>query len=543
MAKPWHVIVTAIIGCCLTFTFSTLCYTLFVDIDLSKINDVVTNWKTAPITGIYFADSTCPDGYSAVTAIWHGTNSTACACADGTATTGTTASFSHTKCDDSHKELGCRKQPEFDAIDLSLWREKILCVQRDSVPQLISKTKSRPTSCENEDYTTCGNTCAQSTCPITDIISSSESLSDYEMNRTTGDSTTSWYYNTGATSSSDKMPINELKFRLYSDTQKRGACLKLRSQLYQSIQERRWNSYTYEAFYPKKCAKVDSRWSALDYQDEEDFLLDNFMASSYCLNYENASDYVNSGTRCGTSPNEDPNCMMYGRASTTLVTNGCGTYDEICQSIYYQSNCGALKRFATHDTKQSWAVMARHEIEWKSNCKSTMSDIDTANDSFQHFTDLLLANMIIVVICTYFSLSWYAFLFYTIISPERYRAKPGFVLSLIYSYLLLILSLIKLISLIITLSVIYPTITIISDGISCAKDKPTTSVFEGSSDDLTSVNVLLWFATIIEGISFILIKVLIIFKREPPGMNSVSAENSSNNNPQRAQRVTVIEMN
>jgi len=220
-----------------------------------------------------------------------------------------------------------------------------------------------------------------------------------------------------------------------------------------------------------------------------------------------------------------------------LVTAGCDTDDEICRSIYYQSNCGALKRLAKYDTRQSWAVMARHEIEWKSNCKSTMSDIDTANDNFQNITDLLLSNLIIVVICTYFSLSCYVFLLNTGIYPKLGGRAETFFKSLIQSYLLPILSLIKLISLVITLIMISPTITIISNGSSCATDHTTTSVFDDLSGNVGSVNVLLWFAIAIDGIGFILIMVTNnLMKRR---VNDVTALNNS----QQTHVVTAIEMN
>lgn len=454
------------------------------------LKDLIGNWEMSPITDIYFSNtSACPTGYTSAfsTPEWPGSNSSACACPDGASYT----SSSTSKCDKfSKKDDGCRKQMPFNSIELTEWRDINICVERDSKPQLISDTKTRPTAKDSGNceigYTACGSgsydgertTCVPegSTCPITGIEASSSVPSNYEdENKQTTNDGVNWYFRSEYV---NEMPINEFKLALYVPGKKRGICFRNNSQQKYVFE---WASYTYQPYYPDQCEHVDNRWSPVDYQSESSFLLDNFEETSYCTDYPSASDYIENGTRCSeSSPNDDPNCMMYGRASTQLAANGCDDNDYICQNIYYQSNCGGLKRFATQSTDKYWAVMGRHEIYWKSNCDVSMQDVKMMyDDGLSSIQTATIVNMAFTALG--YHLSFVCMIFHGANCDPGKGGNVELKLNyLIRNYFMLLIGILKIIPVIVALVYVGRANSFSSSALNCGTGR-TNAIFESMS--------------------------------------------------------------
>lgn len=93
----------------------------------------------------------------------------------------------------------------------------------------------------------------------------------------------------------------------------------------------------------------------------------------------------------------------YGTSSSSeeLYSKGCDSNDEICHQIFYQSNCGALKRWSEENDKY-WSIIYRHEIYWKTNCEISMIEIQQAEIILRHTIYLmLLLNVIVNFTCNF----------------------------------------------------------------------------------------------------------------------------------------------
>ena len=80
---------------------------------------------------------------------------------------------------------------------------------------------------------------------------------------------------------------------------------------------------------------------------------------------------------------------------------GCASDDRVCNEVLYQSNCGALKRWANQNDKY-WSIMFRHEIYWKPSCEVSMEDVRSAEELLTNDVDVaLLINLLINLICNF----------------------------------------------------------------------------------------------------------------------------------------------
>jgi hypothetical protein len=148
-------------------------------------------------------------------------------------------------------------------------------------------------------------------CPVTGAESGSTLPSGYSDNytMTTDDTSTNWFIRFEA---DGEMPINHVELVLYSPSAKRGHCFKTAAGIApnQESYGGKGKSDDYDNQYPGTCGQVDTRWRTLDYQDESDYMYENFIETSYCTGDRNTSDYLDTGRICGDSPFYDTDCMV-----------------------------------------------------------------------------------------------------------------------------------------------------------------------------------------------------------------------------------------
>lgn len=89
--------------------------------------------------------------------------------------------------------------------------------------------------------------------------------------------------------------------------------------------------------------------------------------------------------------------MLYGRTSSAFSA-GCGSLDTVCKNIYYQSKCGARKRFATQ-ASLSVGLYGRREQYWDPTCSATLpSLVDSESKVNNVSTSLLIWAVISIII-------------------------------------------------------------------------------------------------------------------------------------------------
>jgi hypothetical protein len=81
---------------------------------------------------------------------------------------------------------------------------------------------------------------------------------------------------------------------------------------------------------------------------------------------------------------------MFRYGDSTSSTFSCD--ETICNNIYYQSNCGDLKHWASSQSEY-WAVQFRREIYWKSDCDASMIDIKSTEKPIKEISTALGWNM------------------------------------------------------------------------------------------------------------------------------------------------------
>jgi hypothetical protein len=104
------------------------------------------------------------------------------------------------------------------------------------------------------------------------------------------------------------MPINEVKLALWYPDGKRGDCFGAGAD--QTSYGARGGSFNYANVYPNRCSKRDERWVVLDLRAEADHLSDHFDLDASCTGTTDTSDYVATGTVCGTAPFTDSDCTV-----------------------------------------------------------------------------------------------------------------------------------------------------------------------------------------------------------------------------------------
>mmetsp|Transcript_21179 Transcript_21179/g.27542 ORF Transcript_21179/g.27542 Transcript_21179/m.27542 type:complete len:712 (-) Transcript_21179:83-2218(-) len=369
-----------------------------------NLTAVIGNWERSPVTGIYLSSSeTCPTGYSLMDdPKWPGTYSSACACpTDAFSTIEGSLQYSSASatCDANQTDGGCFSQATLSSVSLKEWRGMYICLKREGEAQLLSSSKTRPIPKKNgvcqSGYQACGTgtydnartICFPDTydCPVSGVTTATSLPDGYEStNAMSTDDSNIWY---SRNSYMDEMPINHIELVLYKPNGKVGQCF-LGGGNHESY-DGDTNGYTYANNYPTKCSKLDTRWETLDYQTETDYLQENFDNEDSCQDDTDIADYIATGTKCGTYPNTDTDCMMYGASSSSI---SCSSTDSVCLNINYQSNCGALTRWANQND-QYWAVQFRREIYWKSDCDSSMTDIKAIQEPIDSIQQALGWNM------------------------------------------------------------------------------------------------------------------------------------------------------
>lgn len=395
----------------------------------SEFNDVITNWETPPITDFYFTStSTCESGYTALkTPTWPGTYSGACACANGAYSNAEgeyQVSSAFGSCDVNQTDAGCVSQPAIGAIELDEWHKSTICYKQEGAPQLLSATKERPAAKNNAEcaagYSACGSgstagdrtTCVKSTqtkCPLTNLEATTTAdggataPSGFSLGHATVDKNTTWWY-ADAVTTSGFMPIVEMKLALYDPTGKRGECFQDETKQHKYTSSA--DSYDYTNNYPSECGRVDKRWELLESQTEAEFLWSNFRDENECSGSSmgETADYLADGSiRCDGGANTyftDSNCQVADGTSGTSAsfgTAGCGSSDTVCKNVMYQSNCGALRRWASQGSEH-WAVLFRREIYWKPTCDVSKVDLKAIQQPVEDAASTLLANMIVCII-------------------------------------------------------------------------------------------------------------------------------------------------
>lgn len=174
---------------------------------------------------------------------------------------------------------------------------------------LSLQKKNSYQACGSGKYDNDRTVCVPSSvsCPITGAEVASSLPSGYSSSyaQTTDDVDKTWYLRM---EESGEMPINRIDLVFYYPDKKSGRCFKGGEN--QKAYPDMGDSYDYINNYPKKCSKFDSRWVELDYQTEEDYLNENFNNEDSCSNDNDVTDYLSTGTVCGTSPLTDSDCMM-----------------------------------------------------------------------------------------------------------------------------------------------------------------------------------------------------------------------------------------
>eukprot|EP00615_Pteridomonas_danica_P006176 CAMPEP_0114351716 /NCGR_PEP_ID=MMETSP0101-20121206/17412_1 /TAXON_ID=38822 ORGANISM="Pteridomonas danica, Strain PT" /NCGR_SAMPLE_ID=MMETSP0101 /ASSEMBLY_ACC=CAM_ASM_000211 /LENGTH=716 /DNA_ID=CAMNT_0001491771 /DNA_START=37 /DNA_END=2184 /DNA_ORIENTATION=- len=382
---------------------ASIAFTSF-DAATDNLNGLISNWERAPVTGVYLSNTTtCPSGYTRMDRPkWPGTYSDACACPSG-AYSSISGDYEYSSasdnCDSNQTDAGCVSQPSIASVTLKEWRGRTICLKREGKPQLINEKSMRPIPkkagvCDS-GYQACGSGTYDKKrtvcfpegydCPVTGAMTGTSLPSDYTNDYTMyTDDGTNWYFRIEA---ENEMPINHIELVLYNPNSKRGHCFLgggNEEEYYSSS-----SSYYYTNSYPAKCSKLDTRWETLDYQTETDYLQENFDNEDSCQDDTDIADYIATGTKCGTYPNTDTDCMMYGASSSSI---SCSSTDSVCLNINYQSNCGALTRWANQND-QYWAVQFRREIYWKSDCDSSMTDIKAIQEPIDSIQQALGWNM------------------------------------------------------------------------------------------------------------------------------------------------------
>jgi hypothetical protein len=384
------------------------------DTATDNLSNLIGNWERAPITDILLSSTdTCPTDYSLMdTPKWPGTYSDACACKNGAYSPAEGAaqfSSSGSTCDVNQTNAGCINQPTISKVQLDEWRGIHVCLKREGEAQMISSTKTRPIpkkagKCES-GYKACGTSTYDKdrticfpdsyTCPVTGATAGTSLPDGYNSSLAMSTNDNTWYKRVAF---DGEMPINHVELVLYNPGGKRGQCF-LGGENQESYSSSA-SSYTYANDYPSKCSKVDTRWETLDYQSETDYLTENFEDES-CTSDSVTADYIATGTQCDPSaPFSSSSCMVNG-LSVSFGSALCLSTDEVCKNVVYQSNCGALTRFA-NEADQYWAVQFRREIYWKSDCDAPMLDVAATEKPIESIEPALATNLAFNVIGNFF---------------------------------------------------------------------------------------------------------------------------------------------
>ena len=218
------------------------------------------------------------------------------------------------------RTAGCIDQPKIGSVSLDVWRGKYVCYQREGEAQMLSKTALRPVpsaagTCPS-GYQACGvgtmesdrTTCQPltSSCPITGATAATSTPSGYDAGSALASTdTTSWYTRV---SYAGEMPINEVMLALWDPDGKRGDCYGSGDD--QSSYGGSGRSFHYDNNYPSECSTRDKRWEVLDLNTESEVLSANFDLQPSCTDTTIKSDYISTGTKCGTTPVSNPDCSV-----------------------------------------------------------------------------------------------------------------------------------------------------------------------------------------------------------------------------------------
>jgi len=420
IALQMFTVVNAIVGIAMAITTHVAFSAAVAD-----YSGVVKNWETVPVTQLYATDAaTCLSGDEELqVAKFKGTNSTACACSSSSGV----ASVSSGACDDSQLSAGCVSQAELNSMKM-LWHGKRICLTRSGHAQIHAKSDHvRPLPSCPRGYQQCGtgtydngrSFCypENSVCPYTGLIGSDTTPTDSGFSNSQViqlDSSYDIFYTRSGVS---ELPFAEFEFSFY-DGDKRGICYRPErpKQVDQSTYKAKGNSYDYVLKYRSECKKegnvfIDSRYEIIEELEESDWLLENFEETEECRTCTQCSDFLETGTPCGSDPFTSTDCLMYGKTVTKTdpttgrpVTyntwneaGGCSTSDVVCKNIMYQSKCGALKRWASQASNKA-ALFARREIYWKSDCGSSMLTMTNVEVRVAETRNSLLAVLVLSII-------------------------------------------------------------------------------------------------------------------------------------------------
>ncbi len=165
---------------------------------------------------------------------------------------------------------------------------------------------------------------------------------------------------------------------------------------------------------PSSCSKIDKRWRALEFYDEDGLFEYNAgynidpsfsgpCESSPTTNYNylsTGSCTAGTGTTCVGS-NKGGSSTVPGSTACTA----CGS-DSLCRAAYCQSTCGQYQAYAGKST--NIGLMMRTQILWKQSCSYSYTDVKKINGPLQSAiaaqTALLVINLIVNVILIMFGI-------------------------------------------------------------------------------------------------------------------------------------------
>ena len=423
----FFLVIYALIMSIISIQAAATAYSVF-DAATGGLQSIVNSWNVEPIVGIELVanSDSCSNGYTALTfPAWPGSASSACACPSGAyymddssvpVTQVSQSSSDVATCDANQTAAKCVSQPEIEEIDIDHWQGKSICIKRGELAQL-NKGVERPVPTKNgvcpRGYEACGSgktttdrtTCVKTgeDCPLTTITFAGvdPSLTVASTNVADG-----------------FMPINKLQIAFYDETEQKkyGFCFNLETLAKGSQKEysSSSNSYTYVNNIGSTCKKLDERWELITSVSQEDYLKQQFEDETVCTSDSVVADYLTTPyTKCTSVGDDDffsnENCMVSGKIDVTASDygsqlwniTGCGASDTVCKNIVYQSNCGALTRFAT-ESQYSWAIYGQREIYWDPTCEVTTSMVEDIIPALKDAKGALLANMIINIIANVF---------------------------------------------------------------------------------------------------------------------------------------------
>lgn len=233
------------------------------------------------------------------------------------------------------------------------------------------------------------------------------------------------------------------------------------------------------------------------------------------------TDYLETEEECGDPAlSNNTDCMVHGLTSGRSFENGCGASDDVCKNIVYQSKCGNLQRWASQQTTfetsggtKEFALVAQHEIYWKTNCPITMRDIIKASKNLSSTKQILFLNMVIGIITEAFAL---LILFIDILSACLAEAKLSTTARRKVIGIRFIFVVITLIVASVAVHFVENTISIsnASTNYDCLahSDTRTKEIFRKMSDKITSAHNLVISSTAVASASIIVWVCLFIDK-------------------------------